>query len=73
VADTVAGASPDPHISGSSLGEGDPNRRDFIHIAAGVAALGAVGGLAWPFIDQMNRWPPSNSTCRRSSKASRWW
>jgi ubiquinol-cytochrome c reductase iron-sulfur subunit len=32
----------------------DPSKRDFIHIAAGVAALGAVGGLAWPFIDQMN-------------------
>jgi ubiquinol-cytochrome c reductase iron-sulfur subunit len=49
VADTVVGASPDPHISGD-----DPNRRDFIHIAAGVAAAGLVGGLAWPFIDQMN-------------------
>jgi ubiquinol-cytochrome c reductase iron-sulfur subunit len=32
----------------------DPSKRDFIHIAAGVAALGAVGGLVWPFIDQMN-------------------
>jgi ubiquinol-cytochrome c reductase iron-sulfur subunit len=40
VSDTVAGD--------------DPNRRDFIHIAAGVAAAGLVGGLAWPFIDQMN-------------------
>jgi ubiquinol-cytochrome c reductase iron-sulfur subunit len=29
-------------------------RRDFIHIAAATAAAGAVGGLAWPFIDQMN-------------------
>ena len=47
------GASSDPHASGSPL-EGDPNRRDFIHIAAGVAAVGLVGGLAWPFIDQMN-------------------
>jgi ubiquinol-cytochrome c reductase iron-sulfur subunit len=54
VADTVVGANPDPHASGSSSGEGDPNRRDFIHIAAGVAAVGLVGGLAWPFIDQMN-------------------
>jgi ubiquinol-cytochrome c reductase iron-sulfur subunit len=49
VSDTVVGANPDPHATGD-----DPNRRDFIHIAAGVAALGAVGGLAWPFIDQMN-------------------
>jgi ubiquinol-cytochrome c reductase iron-sulfur subunit len=30
------------------------SRRDFIHIAAGAAALGVVGGLAWPLIDQMN-------------------
>jgi len=49
VADTVVGASADPHVTGD-----DPNRRDFIHIAAGVAAAGLVGGLAWPFIDQMN-------------------
>jgi ubiquinol-cytochrome c reductase iron-sulfur subunit len=49
VADTVVGANPDPHASGD-----DPNRRDFIHIATGVAAAGIVGGLAWPFIDQMN-------------------
>ncbi len=49
MADTVVGATPDPHASGD-----DPNRRDFIHIAAMAAALGAVGGLAWPMIDQMN-------------------
>jgi ubiquinol-cytochrome c reductase iron-sulfur subunit len=49
VADTVVGATPDQHASGD-----DPSRRDFIHIAAGAAALGAVGGLAWPLIDQMN-------------------
>ena len=54
MADTVVGANPDPHASDSSLSGGDPNRRDFIHIAAGVAAVGLVGGLAWPFIDQMN-------------------
>jgi ubiquinol-cytochrome c reductase iron-sulfur subunit len=54
VADTVAGASPDPHVPVSPTLEGDPNRRDFIHIATGVAAAGIVGGLAWPFIDQMN-------------------
>ena len=49
MSDTVVGANPDPHATGD-----DPNRRDFIHIAAGAAALGAVGALAWPFIDQMN-------------------
>ena len=49
MADTVVGANPDTHAAGD-----DPNRRDFIHIAAAVAAGGAVAGLAWPFIDQMN-------------------
>jgi ubiquinol-cytochrome c reductase iron-sulfur subunit len=34
--------------------DGPETKRDFIHILAGVAALGAVGGLAWPLIDQMN-------------------
>ncbi len=48
MADTVVGENPDHHASGE-----DPNRRDFIHIAAGAAAVGAVGALAWPFIDQM--------------------
>jgi ubiquinol-cytochrome c reductase iron-sulfur subunit len=33
---------------------GDPNRRDFIHIAAIAAAGGGVVMTAWPFIDQMN-------------------
>ena len=32
----------------------DPNRRDFIHIAAIAAGAGAVGMLTWPLIDQMN-------------------
>jgi len=35
-------------------GSEDPNRRDFIHIAALAAAAGAGGMLAWPLIDQMN-------------------
>lgn len=46
VADTAVGETPDPHA--------DPNRRDFIHIVAGAAAVGAAGGLVWPLIDQMN-------------------
>ena len=29
-------------------------RRDFIHIAAGAAALGGAAAAAWPLIDQMN-------------------
>lgn len=36
-------------------GEGnDATRRDFIHIAAGAAALGAGAMLAWPLINSMN-------------------
>jgi len=49
VSDTALGAIPDPHASSD-----DPNRRDFIHIVTGAAAVGAVVSLAWPFIDQMN-------------------
>ncbi|HMO42707.1 MAG TPA: ubiquinol-cytochrome c reductase iron-sulfur subunit N-terminal domain-containing protein, partial [Phenylobacterium sp.] len=59
MADTVVGENPDPHAAGE-----DPNRRDFIHIAAGAAAVGAVGALAWPFIDQMN---PSADTLALAS------
>ena len=59
MADTVAGANPDTHAAGD-----DPNRRDFIHIAAAAAAGGAVAGLAWPFIDQMN---PSGDTLALAS------
>ncbi len=33
---------------------GDPNRRDFIHIAAGAAAVGAGAACVWPLINQMN-------------------
>jgi ubiquinol-cytochrome c reductase iron-sulfur subunit len=32
----------------------DPTKRDFIYIVTGAAAAGLVGGLVWPFIDQMN-------------------
>ena len=33
---------------------GDATRRDFIHIAAGAAAVGAGAMLAWPLINSMN-------------------
>jgi ubiquinol-cytochrome c reductase iron-sulfur subunit len=49
VSDTAVGANPESHATGD-----DPNRRDFIHIVTGAAAVGAVGALAWPLIDQMN-------------------
>ena len=42
----------------------DPNRRDFIHIAAAVAAVGGVAAVAWPLVDQMN---PSGDTLALAS------
>lgn len=42
----------------------DPNRRDFIHIAAAAAVGGGVVATAWPFIDQMN---PSGDTLALAS------
>ena len=35
-------------------GGSDPNRRDFIYIAAGAGAVGAVAAAAIPLIGQMN-------------------
>ena len=32
----------------------DPNRRDFIYIAAGAAATVGAAATIWPFVDQMN-------------------
>jgi ubiquinol-cytochrome c reductase iron-sulfur subunit len=58
VSDTALGANPGQHEPD------DPSRRDFIHIATIAAAAGAVGGLAWPFIDQMN---PASDTLALSS------
>ena len=34
--------------------EGDATRRDFIHIAAGAAALGAGVMMVWPLVNSMN-------------------
>ena len=51
------GVQPDP------AGD-DPSRRDFIHIAAGAAAAGAVVGVAWPLVNQMN---PSADTLAMAS------
>jgi len=42
----------------------DPSRRDFIHIAAGAAAVGGVATLVWPLVDQMN---PSGDTLALAS------
>jgi len=36
------------------IGDQEPTRRDFIHIAAGAAVVGGGVLALWPFIDQMN-------------------
>ena len=59
MADTVVGATPDPHAPGA-----DPSRRDFIHIAAGAAAAGAAVAVVWPLVDQMN---PAGDTLAMAS------
>ncbi|HZZ66697.1 MAG TPA: ubiquinol-cytochrome c reductase iron-sulfur subunit [Phenylobacterium sp.] len=45
-------------------GLAQPGKRDFLYIVTGVAAAGAVGGLVWPFIDQMN---PASDTLALAS------
>ena len=59
VSNLAAGANTDPgHASD------DPNRRDFIHIAAVAAAAAGGAAVLWPFIDQMN---PSADTLALAS------
>lgn len=47
-----------------SDGPVDEDRRDFIHIAAGMTAVAGGGLVAWPFVDQMN---PASDTRAASS------
>lgn len=42
----------------------DPNRRDFLYVATGTAAVVGAGAFAWPFIDQMR---PDASTLAMST------
>ncbi|MBN9243555.1 MAG: ubiquinol-cytochrome c reductase iron-sulfur subunit [Mesorhizobium sp.] len=42
----------------------DPNRRDFLYIATGMAGVVGAAAVAWPFIDQMR---PDASTLALSS------
>jgi ubiquinol-cytochrome c reductase iron-sulfur subunit len=42
----------------------DPNRRDFLYVATGTAAVIGAGAVAWPFIDQMR---PDASTLALST------
>ena len=42
----------------------DPNRRDFLYIATGMAGVVGAGAVAWPFIDQMR---PDASTLALAS------
>lgn len=41
-------------VNGTAEGQDDPSRRDFIYIAAGAGAAGAVAMAAIPLIGQMN-------------------
>ena len=54
--------SPDKTESPNSIA--DPDRRDFIHVAAGAMAVGAVGMALWPLINSMN---PAADTLALSS------
>jgi ubiquinol-cytochrome c reductase iron-sulfur subunit len=47
-------ASIDDAETSGQAPEGEPNRRDFIHIMTGAAALGGIAAVAWPLVDQMN-------------------
>ena len=42
----------------------EPNRRDFLYIATGMAGVVGAAGVAWPFIDQMR---PDASTLALAS------
>src|SRR5690606_7289895 len=42
----------------------DPNRRDFLYIATGMAGVVGAAAVAWPFIDQMR---PDASTLALST------
>jgi ubiquinol-cytochrome c reductase iron-sulfur subunit len=53
----------DQVVHASDGGE-DPSRRDFIHIAAGAAAIGGAAAVVWPLVDQMN---PAADTLALSS------
>lgn len=48
---TRIGAAP---VAAGGHEASDPNRRDFIYILTGAAAVGAAGAVAWPLIDQLN-------------------
>ncbi len=45
--------------------DGEPTRRDFIHIMGAVTAAGAAGATIWPLVHQMN---PDASVLALSSK-----
>ncbi len=50
----AADGAPSEVITGQEAAENVPTRRDFIHIAAGAAAVGGAAMFAWPLINQMN-------------------
>ena len=46
----------------------DPNRRDFLYVATGMAGVVGAAAVAWPFIDQMR---PDASTLALATHRSR--
>ncbi|AWC22938.1 Ubiquinol-cytochrome c reductase iron-sulfur subunit [Aminobacter sp. MSH1] len=48
----------------SATDTSEPNRRDFLYVATGMAGVVGAGAIAWPFIDQMR---PDASTLAASS------
>ncbi|MGF7009107.1 ubiquinol-cytochrome c reductase iron-sulfur subunit [Aminobacter sp. BE322] len=48
----------------SATDTSEPNRRDFLYVATGMAGVVGAGAVAWPFIDQMR---PDASTLAASS------
>ncbi len=52
------------HQTGDVAGEGEPTRRDFIHIATGAFAAAGAGLFGWSLIDSMN---PAGDTLAASS------
>ena len=50
----LSDGAPSETITGQEAAEHVPTRRDFIHIAAGAAAVSGAAMVAWPLVHQMN-------------------
>ena len=50
----LSDGAPSETITGVEAAQHVPTRRDFIHVAAGAAAVGGAAMIAWPLVHQMN-------------------